>query len=74
MKISDSDRRQYAIGFLERRIERARERIKMIKKSHGDNPGNTHTYHGGWSLGYWEGVLTGYENAHDLLVGLEERE
>lgn len=41
--------------YLKRRIERVEERIDYIRTKQGNNPSQTHNYHGGWSLGYWEG-------------------
>ncbi|MFV1457705.1 hypothetical protein [Bacillus mycoides] len=38
-----------------RKLKHAEKRAKEFKEAHGDNPGKTHTYHGGWDLGYWEG-------------------
>lgn len=52
-------------SFLSRRIKHAQKRVDCIKESHGDEPNKTHTYHGGWSLGYWVGMLTAYQNVLD---------
>jgi len=52
-------------GFIKDRINHADKRASQIKKKHGGNPSNTHTYHGGWNLGYWEGVKAAYENISD---------
>ncbi|WP_428828508.1 hypothetical protein ACPJHH_13150 [Bacillus altitudinis] len=41
-----------------RKYERAADKIEKIKEQHGNNPGQTHTYHGGWSLGFWVGRLS----------------
>lgn len=38
-----------------RKLKHAKKRAKELKKAHGGTPGKTHTYHGGWDLGYWEG-------------------
>lgn len=51
-----------------RKMSHADKRVKSIKRSHGDKAGSTHTYHGGWSLGYWEGKLSTYEDLLDLLI------
>lgn len=53
------------IDYLSKRIAHAEKRIEVFKKSHGDNPGETHTYFGGWDLGCWEGKLSAYQNALD---------
>jgi transcriptional regulator with XRE-family HTH domain len=54
---------------IEKRIKRAKEKVKVLKESHGDNPGQTHTYHGGWDLGYWEGRLATLEDIQDEIEG-----
>lgn len=51
--------------YLQKRIEHANKRAKKIEESHGDNPGETHTYFGGKSLGYWKGMLEAYQNCLD---------
>lgn len=51
--------------LIERRLEHARKRVNQYKQAHGENPGQTHTYHGGWDLGYWEGKLSTYEDMLD---------
>lgn len=54
---------------IERKIKRAEKQIEFLKESHGDNPNQTHTYWGGWSLGYWEGRLTTLEDILDSFEG-----
>jgi hypothetical protein len=56
--------------FILRRIRHAEKRISQIKESYGDNPSQTHNYHGGWDLGYWEGLLAAYENVIDEIDGI----
>ncbi|MCP9283012.1 hypothetical protein [Bacillus safensis] len=41
-----------------RKYERASNKVEKIKEQHGDNPGQTHTYHAGWNLGFWVGRLS----------------
>ncbi|HDR6286497.1 TPA: hypothetical protein QCU33_002485 [Bacillus cereus] len=60
------------IQKIERSIKHAKKRINSLKESHGDNPGKTHTYHGGWDLGYWEGRLSALEDIHDEIEGENE--
>ena len=60
------------IKKIERSIKHAKTRIEALKKSHGDNPGKTHTYHGGWDLGYWEGRLSVLEDMRDEIEGDNE--
>jgi hypothetical protein len=50
---------------LERKINRIKLKIDSLKKEHGDTPSLTHTYHGGWSLGYWEGRVSVLEELLD---------
>lgn len=56
--------------YINGRISHANKRVKQFRDSHGDNPNETHTYHGGWSLGYWEGLLSAYEK---ILDEIEDR-
>ncbi|BAR81996.1 uncharacterized protein KNN_01148 [Bacillus thuringiensis serovar tolworthi] len=60
------------IEKVERSIKHAKKRIDVLKEAHGDNPGKTHTYHGGWDLGYWEGRLSVLEDMHDEIEGGNE--
>ena len=54
----------------ERKIARIKTKVENLKQEHGDKPSITHTYHGGWSLGYWEGRLSALE---DMLDDLDEQ-
>ena len=58
---------EYARRYLQGRIKRTEKQVESIKDKHGDNPGKTHTYYGGWDLGYYEGMLTAYHNILDKL-------
>ena len=60
--------------YLARRISHVTKRINSIKESYGDHPSQTHTYHGGWDLGYWEGLLSAYENVRDRMDELTVKE
>jgi hypothetical protein len=53
--------------FLLRRISHAEKRVNELKAKHGSNPNETHTYYGGWDLGYWQGMLAAYHNVLDEL-------
>lgn len=57
---------------IERKIKRAQKRVDEMKKAHGNNPGSTHTYFGGWDLGYWEGRLSALQDILDELEGDSE--
>lgn len=59
-------------NHIEARLKHANNRVDALREEHGDHPDTTHTYHGGWSLGYWQGKLTVYENILDELEALEE--
>lgn len=56
---------------IERRLQHIDKRIEALKEEHGETPSLTHTYHGGWSLGYWEGKKSGIL---DFLDELEEEQ
>lgn len=60
--------------FAEKRIEHCNKRAIACKKAHGENPAQTHTYHGGWSLGYWEGKLSTYEDMLDKISEIRNSE
>ena len=64
---------KYTKEKIERRIKRIESKIKKLKESHGENPGNTHTYHGGWKLGYWEGKLYELEEMLGDMFSEEEK-
>ena len=66
---NDNDEKNQLIKYLKDRLKHAEQRAKEIKLRHGDNPGKTHTYHGGWDLGYWEGKVSTYQNLLDKLEG-----
>ena len=53
--------------YLQKRIEHTNKRVKETEESHGNNPGKTHTYFAGKSLGYWRGMLEAYQNCLDEL-------
>lgn len=57
----------YSKEKLARRIERVKQRIETLKKQHGETPSLTYTYHAGWDLGYWMGMLTILEDVFDEL-------
>ncbi|WP_235822754.1 hypothetical protein [Cytobacillus massiliigabonensis] len=59
----------YSKERLERKIARIKDKIKSLKAEHGDTPSLTHTYHGGWDLGYWQGRLSILE---EFLDDMEE--
>lgn len=61
---------EYTKERLERKIVRIKSKVENLKQEHGDKPSITHTYHGGWSLGYWEGKLSTLE---DILDDLDEQ-
>jgi len=48
-----------------RRLLHAQKRGTELKESHGDNPGQTHTYHGGHARGLWDGMSVAYCNVLD---------
>src|SRR5690625_634962 len=51
--------------YLEGRISHASKRVQQFRESRGESPAETHTYYGGWDLGYWEGKLSAYEDMLD---------
>lgn len=58
------------IESLKKRIKRIEKRLDAYKKGMTDQQlAEYYTYHGGWSIGYWEGKLTAYE---DMLIEFEE--
>lgn len=57
------------IKKIKRKIDFFNKKIEEIKLKHGDNPTENYNYYGGYSLGYWEGKLSTYE---DLLDSIDE--
>jgi hypothetical protein len=55
-----------------KKITHAKKRVKSYKESHGEKPSETHTYHGGWDLGYWEGKLSAYQAILDEIIESEQ--
>ena len=53
---------KYTKEKIEKEIARIKIKIDSLKQKHGKNPAMTHTYHAGWSLGYWEGRLSAFED------------
>jgi hypothetical protein len=50
---------QKLIDLIKRRKAHTLKRIESYKESGGDN------YHAGWSLGYWEGRLSAFDDVLD---------
>jgi len=57
--------------YLKRRIKYAKKRLEEIKERHGNDPNNKFNYYGGEDIGYWKGLLAGYENVLDKINELE---
>ena len=55
--------------YIKKRIEHAEKRIKE-KEDYNKNP-SKYTFHGGKSIGYWEGLAEGYKNTMDKLDEIE---
>ena len=53
--------------YIVNRISRLSKRVDELKLEQGDNPSETHTYHGGWELGYWKGRLSAFEDIMDTI-------
>lgn len=54
--------------YLERRITFFRNTVASIKEKQGSDPSSRYNYHGGWELGYFEGLLAHAENSYDKLM------
>lgn len=59
---------KYTSDFIKKRIDHVQEHIQNLKYSNSKRSSESKTFHGGWSLGYWEGKLSIYE---DLLKEIE---
>lgn len=55
----------YSQRKLERKIRRYENVVNDLKERHGDNPSRDFTYHGGWELGYYQGMLAVLYNLLD---------
>ena len=55
---------------LVRALKRSERKSKHFKELHGETPSIDYTYHGGWTLGYWEGRAA----ALDEILGFVEEE
>lgn len=58
--------------YLESRKKHAADWVRRIEEKQGPNPGLTHTYYGGWDLGYWKGKLSAAENSLDVIETMED--
>lgn len=56
---------------IERKLKHADKRAKEIRELQGDNPGKTHTYHGGRELGMWEGRVSAWQDTIDEMEAEE---
>lgn len=63
---------KYNEKYLKRRIERIKKRIDAYNELNGNRDTQSMTFHGGWSVGYWEGRLSAYEDMLDDLDELED--
>lgn len=50
---------------IKRKISRMQEIISIMEKKHGKYPSRDFNYYGGWSMGYYKGVLYVYEQILD---------
>lgn len=55
---------------IELRINRVKKRVQSVEHYNSDE----HTFHGGWTQGYWEGQLSVLEDLHDLVMDLREED
>lgn len=55
----------YTKEKLEKRIKRIESKIQQLKDYHGDKPSLNFTYHAGWDLGYYQGILSVLEELID---------
>jgi hypothetical protein len=55
---------------IELRINRVKKRFHNVEHYNSKE----HTFHGGWTQGYWEGQLCVLEDLQDLVVDLREEE
>ena len=53
------------IKRLKHKIERTQNKVDRLKEYHGKTPVKDFTYHGGWNLGYLEGMLRVMEDILD---------
>lgn len=55
------------VDKIRKKMERASLKEDMYREKHGPNPTENYNYYGGWSLGYWEGMLSVCEDILDAL-------
>lgn len=60
-------------AYLKRRISHMSKRVERLKEKYGDNPTETYNFYGGQELGYWQGMLSAYENALDEIEEIENK-
>ena len=52
------------------RIKRVKQRVDSVKHYNSDE----HTFHGGWTQGYWDGQLSVLEDLQDILEDMRAEE
>lgn len=62
----------YLKEYIKRRIEHAESRFNSLKERHGDNTMVSHTYGDGQSLGYWQGMISAYDNILDIIESSDD--
>lgn len=55
-----------------RRLNRIQEIVSNMEKEHGKKPNEKCTYYGGWSMGYYKGLLYAYEEILDDIRDCKE--
>lgn len=55
---------------IELRLNRVKQRVANVEHYNSDE----HTFHGGWTQGYWQGQLSVLEDLQDLLEDIREED
>lgn len=55
---------------IELRLNRVKQRVANAEHYNSDE----HTFHGGWTQGYWQGQLSVLEDLQDLLEDMREED
>lgn len=55
-----------------RRLNRIKKIVSNMQKEHGNKPYEKFTYYGGWSMGYYKGLLYAYEEILDDIRDCKE--
>ena len=68
VKMDNAEQLRQTLESYKKKLRRTRRKIDVLKAEHGDTPSLTHTYWGGWDIGYQKGISSTLEDIIDDLT------